>query len=105
MQFQLNPYPTNSHLVHARHKYDYQHGFPLPLAIQRFNQRANEVHIQIEVKPSLELEQSVLHGRLNAAIGLYPLPISGLYYHPLFEKKSISTVLMAIFFQGYQASI
>ena len=60
---------------------------PLPLAIQRFNQRANKVQIQIEVKPPLELEQSVLHGRLHAAIGPYPLPISGLDYHPLFEEK------------------
>ncbi len=60
---------------------------PLPLAIQRFNQRASEVQIQIEVKPPLELEQSVLHGQLHAAIGPYPLPISGLDYHPLFEEK------------------
>jgi DNA-binding transcriptional LysR family regulator len=60
---------------------------PLPLAIHRFNQRASEVQIQIEVKPPLELEQSVLHGRLHAAIGPYPLQISGLDYHPLFEEE------------------
>lgn len=59
----------------------------LPLAIQRFNQRASEVQIQIEVKPPLEMEQSVLHGRLHAAIGPYPLRISGLDYQPLFEEK------------------
>ena len=41
---------------------------PLPSAISRFNQRASDVQIQIEVKPPLELEQSVLHGRMHAAI-------------------------------------
>ncbi|MFT6372044.1 MAG: DNA-binding transcriptional LysR family regulator [Gammaproteobacteria bacterium] len=60
---------------------------PLPLAIHRFNQRASQVQIQIEVKPPLEMEQSVLHGRLHAAIGPYPLHISGLDYSPLFEEK------------------
>jgi DNA-binding transcriptional LysR family regulator len=60
---------------------------PLPLAIHRFNQRASEVQIQIEVKPPLELEQSVLHGQLHAAIGPYPLRISGLDYHPLFKEE------------------
>jgi len=60
---------------------------PLPLAIHQFNQRASQVQIQIEVKPPLEMEQSVLHGRLHAAIGPYPLHISGLDYSPLFEEK------------------
>jgi len=60
---------------------------PLPLAIHRFNQRANQVQVQIEVKPPLEMEQSVLHGRLHAAIGPYPLHILGLDYRPLFEEK------------------
>lgn len=60
---------------------------PLPLAIHRFNQRASQVQIQIQVKPPLEMEQSVLHGRLHAAIGPYPLHISGLDYSPLFEEK------------------
>jgi DNA-binding transcriptional LysR family regulator len=60
---------------------------PLPLAIHRFNQHAGEVQIQIEVKPPLELEQSVLHGRMHAAIGPYPLRISGLDYHPLYEER------------------
>lgn len=60
---------------------------PLPSAIHRFNQRASEVQIQIEVKPPLEMEQSVLHGRLHAAIGPYPLRISGLDYHSLFDEK------------------
>jgi DNA-binding transcriptional LysR family regulator len=60
---------------------------PLPLAIHRFNQRASQVQIQIEVKSPLEMGQSVLHGRLHAAIGPYPLHISGLNYSPLFEEK------------------
>jgi DNA-binding transcriptional LysR family regulator len=60
---------------------------PLPLAIHRFNQRASQVQIQIEVKSPLEMGQSVLHGRLHAAIGPYPLHISGLDYSPLFEEK------------------
>lgn len=60
---------------------------PLPLAIHRFNQRASKVQIQIEVKPPLDMEQSVLHGRLHAAIGPYPLRISGLDYRPLFEER------------------
>ena len=60
---------------------------PLPLAIHRFNQHAGEVQIQIEVKPPLELEQSVLHGRMHASIGPYPLRISGLDYHPLYEES------------------
>jgi DNA-binding transcriptional LysR family regulator len=62
---------------------------PLPSAISRFNQRASDVQIQIEVKPPLELEQSVLHGRIHAAIGTYPVHISGLDYRPVFEEKQL----------------
>ena len=62
---------------------------PLPSAISRFNQRASDVQIQIEVKPPLELEQSVLHGRMHAAIGPYPVHISGLDYRPIFKEKKL----------------
>jgi DNA-binding transcriptional LysR family regulator len=62
---------------------------PLPSAISRFNQRASDVQIQIEVKPPLELEQSVLHGRMHAAIGPYPVHISGLDYRPIFKEKQL----------------
>jgi DNA-binding transcriptional LysR family regulator len=62
---------------------------PLPDAIHRFNQRANEVQIQIEIKPPSELEKNVLHGLLHAAIGPYPVRISGLDYRPLFEEKQL----------------
>tara|TARA_B110000503_G_scaffold108601_1_gene162410 strand:+ start:16920 stop:17795 length:876 start_codon:yes stop_codon:yes gene_type:complete len=62
---------------------------PLPFAISRFNQRASDVQIQIEVKPPLELEQSVLHGRMHAAIGPYPVHISGLDYRPIFKEKQL----------------
>ena len=72
---------------------------PLPLAIQRFNQRASEVQIQIEVKPPLELEQSVLHGQLHAAIGpthcLYRVSIIIFFL----KKNSICTALITILFR------
>ena len=62
---------------------------PLPSAISRFNQRGRDVQIHIEVKPPLELEQSVLHGRIHAAIGPYSVHISGLDYRPVFEEKQL----------------
>ncbi|MFT5658757.1 MAG: DNA-binding transcriptional LysR family regulator [Gammaproteobacteria bacterium] len=60
---------------------------PLPAAIYRFNQRASDVQLQIEIKPPAELEQSVLHGRMHAAIGPYPVRIPGLDYQPVLEEK------------------
>jgi DNA-binding transcriptional LysR family regulator len=69
---------------------------PLPSAISRFNQRASDVQIQIEVKPPLELEQSVLHGRMHAAIGPYPMHISGLDYRPIFKEKNCCTAATTI---------
>jgi len=62
---------------------------PLPEAIYRFSQRAKKVFIQIEVKPPSELEQSVLMGNLHAAIGPYPVRISGLEYQPVFKEKQL----------------
>ena len=62
---------------------------PLPAAIQRFNQRAPDVQIHIEIKPPSELEQSVLHSQLHAAIGPCSERTSGLDYQPIFEEKQL----------------
>lgn len=62
---------------------------PLPGAIARFNQRARDVRIQIEIKPPNELEQGVLHSQLHAAIGPCLETSSGLDYQPIFDENQL----------------
>ena len=59
----------------------------LPLAIQRFQQRKNEVVFRLEETRSADQQSRTLEGRYDLSIGLYPNRISGLDYTPLFVEK------------------
>lgn len=60
--------------------------FPLVDAIRRFNRLDNDVHVEIVVAPSRELEQSLLSGALDVAVGPHIQKIKGLDFRPLFSE-------------------
>ena len=78
---------------------------PLQDALRRFNERDHEVRIELTIQAPQDLQRGVLDGRLNLAIGAFPVRIAALvaqdlyferhaFYcaagHPLFAKDQVS---------------
>ena len=78
---------------------------PLGEALRRFNERDHEVRIELTIQAPQDLQRGVLDGRLNLAIGSFPVRIAALerpaalrernaFYcgagHPLFAKEAVS---------------
>jgi DNA-binding transcriptional LysR family regulator len=78
---------------------------PLRAALRRFNERDHEVRVELTIQAPQDLQRGVLDGRLNLAIGSFPVRIAALtaqalyrernaFYcgvgHPLFARESVT---------------
>jgi DNA-binding transcriptional LysR family regulator len=78
---------------------------PLRNALRRFNERDHEVRIELTIQAPQDLQRGVLDGRLNLAIGSFPVRIAALtsqalhhernaFYcgagHPLFARDTVT---------------
>lgn len=59
---------------------------PLSAALNRFNQRDNEVTLNLEVFTPTELHSSLLNGNIHIAIGLFPTQHKGVDYYDLYQE-------------------
>jgi DNA-binding transcriptional LysR family regulator len=62
-------------------------GSPLPEAIRKFLSRGHDVYLDIYIGTPAELETRVLDGRLNVAIGPFPMQVPGLSYSTLYFES------------------
>lgn len=61
---------------------------PLRAALRRFNERDHEVRIELSIQAPQDLQRSVLDGRLNLAVGSFPVRISALTAQPLYRERN-----------------
>lgn len=59
----------------------------LPVVLSRYGERAREVHITMHIDAPHELEQKVLDGRLDLAIGAFHHTLPGIAYRALFLEE------------------
>lgn len=60
---------------------------PLSDALRRFNERDHEVRIELTIQGPQELQRGVLEGRLNLAIGSFPVRIAALVAQDLYSER------------------
>jgi LysR family transcriptional regulator, transcriptional activator for bauABCD operon len=61
---------------------------PLRKALRRFNERDHEVRIELTIQAPQDLQRGVLDGRLNVAIGSFPVRIAALNSQPLYSERN-----------------
>jgi DNA-binding transcriptional LysR family regulator len=61
---------------------------PLREALRRFNGRDHEVRIELTIQAPQDLQRGVLDGRLNLAIGSFPVRIAALTSQPLYRERN-----------------
>ena len=61
---------------------------PLRNALRRFNERDHEVRIELTIQAPQDLQRGVLDGRLNLAIGSFPVRIAALNSQPLYHERN-----------------
>lgn len=59
----------------------------LPAALAAFKERAEEVHIALQVTSPNEIERAVLDGRLHVGVSTVHRELSGLTYRPLYSER------------------
>lgn len=62
---------------------------PLRPAVRRFNERDNDVRLEITVQAPQDLQRSVLEGTLQLAVGSFPARISALLSQPLYRERNV----------------
>ncbi|MBY6262758.1 LysR family transcriptional regulator [Azospirillum sp. 412522] len=62
---------------------------PIAAAINRFEQRDNEVHIRLAVDRPSGLNHALLDGRLNLAVAVFPHHVAGVEYETLYTETSL----------------
>jgi LysR family transcriptional regulator, transcriptional activator for bauABCD operon len=61
---------------------------PLRDALRRFNERDHEVRVELTIQAPQDLQRGVLGGRLNLAIGSFPVRIAALTAQPLYGERN-----------------
>ena len=61
---------------------------PVARAIQRFNQRENDVRIELSIAAPTALQRNVLERRLHLAIASFPVEVSALTAEPLYDETN-----------------
>ncbi|MCC2662460.1 MAG: LysR family transcriptional regulator [Geminicoccaceae bacterium] len=61
---------------------------PLGNALRRFNERDHEVRIELTIQAPQDLQRGVLDGRLNLAIGSFPVRIAALNSQALHHERN-----------------
>ena len=61
---------------------------PLGEALRRFNERDHEVRIELTIQAPQDLQRGVLDGRLNLAIGSFPVRVAALNSQPLYGERN-----------------
>ena len=61
---------------------------PLGEALRHFNGRDHEVRIELTIQAPQDLQRGVLDGRLNLAIGSFPVRIAALNSQPLYVERN-----------------
>jgi DNA-binding transcriptional LysR family regulator len=61
---------------------------PLRNALRRFNERDHEVRIELTIQAPQDLQRGVLDGRLNVAIGSFPVRIAALNSQALYHESN-----------------
>lgn len=61
---------------------------PVAHAIQRFNQRENDVRIELSIAAPTVLQRNVLERRLHLAIASFPVEIAALTAEPLYDETN-----------------
>jgi LysR family transcriptional regulator, transcriptional activator for bauABCD operon len=61
---------------------------PLREAFRRFNARDHEVRVELTIQAPQDLQRGVLDGRLNLAIGSFPVRIAALTSQPLYRERN-----------------
>ena len=61
---------------------------PLRAALRRFNERDHEVRVELTIQAPQDLQRGVLDGRLNLAIGSFPVRIAALNSEPLYAERN-----------------
>lgn len=61
---------------------------PLGEALRHFNARDHEVRIELTIQAPQDLQRGVLDGRLNLAIGSFPVRIAALNSQPLYHERN-----------------
>ena len=63
-------------------------GSPLRDALRRFNERDHEVRIELTIQAPQDLQRGVLDGRLNLAVGSFPVRIAALTSQALYRERN-----------------
>jgi LysR family transcriptional regulator, transcriptional activator for bauABCD operon len=61
---------------------------PLRAALRRFNQRDHEVRVELTIQAPQDLQRGVLDGRLNLAVGSFPVRVAALNAQPLYGERN-----------------
>ena len=61
---------------------------PLRAALRRFNERDHEVRVELTIQAPQDLQRGVLDGRLNLAVGSFPVRIAALNAQPLYGERN-----------------
>jgi DNA-binding transcriptional LysR family regulator len=61
---------------------------PLRAALRRFNERDHEVRVELTIQAPQDLQRGVLDGRLNLAVGSFPVRIAALNSQPLYHERN-----------------
>jgi DNA-binding transcriptional LysR family regulator len=61
---------------------------PLREALRRFNERDHEVRVELTIQAPQDLQRGVLDGRLNLAVGSFPVHVAALNSQPLYHERN-----------------
>ena len=61
---------------------------PLREALRRFNARDHEVRVELTIQAPQDLQRGVLDGRLNLAVGSFPVRVAALSAQPLYGERN-----------------